>query len=133
MNKTIQDELKKYYKEIEDNLLCDRKQKKVFLTDIKSDIEDFLSANESPSIDGIIANFGTPTQIAESFLTMQEVGSIKKKMNLRRILLFAVTAVLFIYLAFVVISLIDVHTEAFGYFKETIACIRPILKGGILQ
>lgn len=129
MSKTNDCELKEYYARISDGILCDRKQKKAFLKELKNNIEEFRLSNPQATISDIEAFFGSPEQIAASFTDNTDSVKLKKKLSVKRIVLFAVLLALFVYIAFVVISLIDVHTEAHGYFEEKLLAVIGVLKG----
>lgn len=126
MNKT---ELKAYYSEIEKLLVCDRKQKTAFMTELMANIDEYIATVGKTDIDSIRAEFGTPEVIAESFLMNSDAVTIKNKLDIKKCILIAIVIALVIYLAFVVISLIDVHTEAHGYIEEGIM-MTSTLKGG---
>ena len=130
MKKTTDYELKEYFARISDSVLCDRKQKKAFLKELQSSIEEFRLSNPQATASDIEAFFGSPEQIAASFTDNADSVKLKKRLSVKRIVLLAVILVLLIYVAFVVISLIDVHTEAHGYFEEGILTVVGILKGG---
>ena len=122
-------ELKEYYNEIEKILVCDRKQKTAFMAELKANIDEYLAIEGEADIEKIKAEFGTPEMIAASFLSGSDAAAIKKKLNIKKSILIAIVIALAIYLAFVIISLIDVHTEAHGYMEEGIMLIST-LKGG---
>lgn len=128
MNKT---ELRLYYKEIEKLLVCNRKQKDAFMAELRANIDEYIANVGEINIENIKAEFGTPEAIAESFLTNSNALAIKKKVDIKKCILIAIAVALLIYLAFVVISLIDVHTEAHGYIQESLMTIN-VLKGGNL-
>lgn len=125
-------QLKSYYKEISSALICSAKQKKAFMNELKSDIDEYLAACPQADMDKIKAEFGTAQEIASSFLTGSDTAEIKKKLDIRKLILIAVVIALVIYLAFVVISLIDVHTEAHGYIEEGIMMINTSVGGELL-
>lgn len=129
MTKTNNRELKEYYARISDAVLCDRKQKKAFLKELQSSVEEFRLSNPQASVSDIEAFFGSLEQIAASFTDNTDSVRLKKKLSVKRIVLLAVILALLVYVAFVVISLIDVHTEAHGYFEEGILTVVGILKG----
>ncbi len=129
MNKTNDCELKEYYARISACVLCDRKQKKAFLKELQSNIEEFRLSNPQATVSDIEAFFGSPEQIAASFTDNTDSVKLKKKLSVKRIVLLAVILALLVYVAFVVISLIDVHTEAHGYFEEGILAVVSALKG----
>ncbi len=125
-------ELKEYYNEIEKMLVCDRKQKTAFMAELKADIEEYIAAQGETDINNIRAEFGTPETIAESFLHSSDARVIRKKLDIKKFIFIVVITALVIYLAFVIISLIDVHTEAHGYMEEGIMMINTLKGGGIL-
>lgn len=125
-------ELKFYYKEVSSALICSQKQKKAFMNDFKSEVEDYLSAYPQADIDNIKAEFGTAGEIASSFIMSSDTAEIKKKLDIRKLLIIAVATALVLYLIFVVTSLIDVHTEAHGYIQESIMMINTIMGGELL-
>lgn len=129
MNKA---ELKAYYSEIEKLLVCNRKQKTAFMAELKANIDEYIATAGETDIESIRAEFGTPENIAESFLTNSNAVTIKKKLDIKKCILIAIAIALVIYLAFVIISLVDVHTEAHGYMEEGIMMISTLKGGAIL-
>ncbi len=127
----MKNELKAYYSEIEKNLICDRRRKKAFMSELKANIDEYLATEGEQDIEKIKAEFGTPEMIGESFLGGSDAAEIKKRLDIKKSILIALAAALIIYLTFVIISLIDVHTEAHGYMQEGIMLINT-LKGGEL-
>lgn len=131
MTEALKKELNTYFSNVEDLLLCDRKNKKVFLEDLKNDIDEFVQHEPEADFGSILSAFGTPAEIAESFLKNADIADIKKKMNIKKIVLFSLLAVVLVYVIFVVASFIDVHTEAHGYYEEGILQAGLLLTGGI--
>ena len=127
MTEIMQNELNAYYKQVDNLLLCDRKSKKAFMTELKNDIDEFVRQETNSDFNSILTTFGTPEEIAESFLKNSDIVSIKKKMNVKKMVLFSLLAIVLVYVIFVIASFIDVHTEAHGFFEE------GILHAGILS
>ena len=132
MSRVTQNELKEYYAEVSAAVICSGKKKKAFMAELQSDVEAFISENTEAGIEDVRSCFGTAESIAQSFLGNGDAAEIRKKTDIKKLLLGAVVAALLIYLAFVVISLIDVHTEAHGYIKEGIMMIKPVFRGGVI-
>lgn len=128
MNKT---ELKEYYREIERLLICSRKDKSAFMSELKSNVEDYIADTGRSDVDSIKAEFGTPEVIAESFLSNVNALAIRKKLSVKKCIIIALIIALAVYIGFVVISFIDVHTEAHGYIEEGIMMINT-LGGGVV-
>ena len=129
---TVKNELKAYYSEIEKLLVCDRKQKLTFMDELKANIDEYLAISPDSDIEKIKAEFGTPEIIAESFLSNSNATVIKKKLDIKKCILIALLVALAVYIAFVIISLIDVHTEAHGHIEEDIMMINTAIGGDIL-
>ncbi len=129
---TVKNELKAYYSQIEKSLICERGQKAAFMAELKANIDEYLSGNTAATIDNIIEVFGAPEEIALSFMENTPAQAIRKKIDIKKYILIAIGAALLIYLAFVVISLIDVHTEAHGYIQEGIMMISTLKGGAVL-
>lgn len=125
--------LNEYISSVSSLIICPLKQKKAFLTELRSDAENFLAENKKATKDDIENFFGTPESIASSFISNTDSVKIKRKISIKNILILAVVIALLIYLIFVVISLIDVHTEAHGYLQEGIVpAVISIMKGCVL-
>lgn len=129
MTKTNDRELKEYYARISHCVVCGHKQKSAFLKELKNTVEEFRLSNPDASVDEIKAFFGSPEQIAASFTENRDWRELKKNLSVKKLLLLAVILALLIYVAFIVISLIDVHEEAHGYFREGILTMVNALKG----
>ena len=122
-----------YISSVSSLIICPLKQKKAFLAELRSDVENFLVETENATKEDIENFFGTPESIASSFISNTDSAKIKRKISIKNIIILAVVLALLIYLAFVVISLIDVHTEAHGYFEEGIVpAVISVIKGGVL-
>lgn len=122
--------LDEYISSVSSRLVCPSKQKKDFLNQLSDDVEAFLDESANATREDIEALFGSPESIASSFISNADSADIKKKVSLKKLVVIAVTLALLIYFAFVVISLIDVHTEAHGYFEEGIVpAVIGLVKG----
>lgn len=130
MSKLTEKELRTYFSQVSKAVVCGSKQKKDFLKQLKSDVEAFLSENPDITIKEIENCFGTPEKIATSFIDNTNSARLKDKLSLKKLIIVAVAIALLGYIAFVVISLIDVHSEAHGYFEEGIMMINNQSMGG---
>lgn len=125
-------EAEKYLKEIKRKITVGGKRKSEFLSGLSERVYEFCETNDY-RVEELYSVFGSPDSIATEFLEAMPQSEIRKKMNIKRIVLFAILAVLLIYLAFIVISLIDVHQEAHGYYKEEILMITSFIFGGNIK
>ncbi|MBE6786130.1 MAG: hypothetical protein E7538_07870 [Ruminococcaceae bacterium] len=122
--------LNEYISSVSSLIICPSKQKKAFLAELSSDVEGFLAENKNATKEDVEKIFGTPESIATSFISNADSVKIKRKLSIKNIIILAVILALLIYLAFAVISLIDVHAEAHGYFEEGIVpAIISVMKG----
>ena len=115
--------LKSYYARVSALLLCGGKAKRAILSELRGNVTDWLAENGDARPEDILAVFGTPEQIAEIALQGTDPAARKKKIVLRRAVLAALLLALLIWAAFAVAGLIDVHTEAHGYFEEGLLAI----------
>ncbi len=123
MNNTLKYKLGVYYKEISDGILCSEKQKRSFLKDLNEEIEAYVDGTPDADMTEIVSVFGSPDEIAAGFNSGLSQREIKKKLNFRKIIISVLLAALAVWILFAVISLMDVHSEAHGYFTEEILCI----------
>lgn len=122
-------EIKAYLKEIERSLTCPGKAKKRIMEDLKKETAAFAAENPDAGKDELIILFGAPEEIAAC--ANAEAGQPAKGVNLKKAILCALTVALALYAAFIVISLVDVHTEAHGYFESGILMLFPVLGVGV--
>ena len=132
MSKATERHWEEYLSKVSKALICDKKQKKAVLDQLRADVEDYLSENSEATVADIEGCFGTPESIAASFMENVDTVKLKRSLDLKKIIVIAVVIALAIYALFVVISLIDVHDEAHGYFEEGIMMIKNNIAGGEL-
>ncbi len=118
MTKQQQNELDLYYDEINKALICDAKVKKNFMLDLKENIKDFIEENPGASVDDVIARFGSPAIISETFFENLNPKHVKKEINGKRVLVIGVAIAITLLLLYLAISFIDVHLNATGYLVE---------------
>lgn len=125
--------ISEYISSVSSAIICKPKQKKAFLNQLRSDVEAFVDENGKAAVNDIRNIFGSPESIAESFISNSDSGELKRKITFKKFIVVAIIAALLIYLAFVVISLIDVHSEAHGYFEEALICVACDMQKGCLK
>ncbi len=130
MSRVTDRELKKYFCDVSKALICGRKQKKVFISQLEADVEAYLAENEDAEISQIENSFGSPEIIAASFMENVGTEKLKKSLDIKKAMIIAIIAALLIYALFVVISLMDVHDEAHGYIEEGIMMVKNNIWGG---
>ncbi len=128
MSDTLSAGLRQYYKEISASLVCSAKQKKLFIADLSMSINDFVAENPECTVEDIKLNFGSCEEICRSFMENNSSVQIKKKLGVKKVIIVAVALALLIWLAFAVISLVDVHQEAHGTFKEGMLYVEALAR-----
>ena len=130
MDNSLNEKLNLYYKEISDCVLCSKKKKNILLCELRNDIREYTEYYPDAGIEEIISVFGTPEEIANGMgISYKE---IKSRLDLRRVLIWFLLAVLLIWCIFAVISFIDVHIEAHGFFSEAVMHIYSVWGGDLL-
>ena len=114
-------ELKKYYRQIKRWLPCGGKTKKQLMTNITATIENYLAENPEADFNALQSHFGTPQQIAASFVDEMDTVELLRKLRIRRKLVNIAfgCASTFIVLWFVAI-LISLWYDQGGYITVTL-------------
>ena len=120
MNKQLKKDINQYIKEIKQNIICDFKTRKKFISDIKNSIYDFVECENSTSIDDVYHHFGTPQQIAKEFILNADVKKIKRRMNFTKVVFVGVIIAIVLWATAVTIDLIDSLRDNHGYYVDEI-------------
>lgn len=78
-------ELKQYLKAVKRELHCSSAIKKGYIADLRCKLHDFIEEKKTATMHDIIKNFGTPTEIANSFKDIN-LDSFKSKVIKYRVL-----------------------------------------------
>lgn len=93
----FQQELRHYMNEIKDRLPFSNGVTKKLLDDLQNGIDDYIENNDVTSFDEILDHFGKPDEVAEDLKNITDAQVIKRKINLKKIIVaFAVVVVLII-------------------------------------
>ena len=77
--------LKEYYRSIQKLLPCSLCQKRKLMKDIRCSVDSFLQEHPDATFETVSAHFGTPQQIAESYIEemspqeLQQQAKVKKR------------------------------------------------------
>ena len=121
MNNELAYDIKKYKRQIKANLLCSTKLSDQFLSDLSNAIDNYINENNITQFSDIQNHFGTPEQIAQSFFAETDIGVIRKKVRLKRIIACILLAALLIWGICVAISSKTSYDERGGYGVEYFA------------
>ena len=96
----IKKDIEKYISEVGTHLFCLKKNKKTVLEDIREAVFEFTENNDVTSMDVIYERFGTPEEIAKAYIADAEPKNIKKAISVRKVLVWAVVAVVLAFVIF---------------------------------
>lgn len=105
MNKTTKKDLKKYYREIQQELTCSFLIKKILIKELKNNIKNSEQDNPELTINDIIEIYGTPKEIANG-LHEENYANMKKKKN-KMIIIIILLSILVIACIFLIIFIIN--------------------------
>ena len=115
--------LKRYIRSISDALPCSGKVKKQIVSQLCESIIDYLEQNPEADLAMVQAHFGTPQEIAASYVHEQNASTLLHKMSIKKKVLVIVAgvmaAVLLMWAAVVTWAVIDAKAESVGGIKIT--------------
>ena len=88
-----QKEINRYIKDIKKELLYGTKESRQFLKELRQSVADFAEENPNAEMAQITEQFGTPEEIAATFFEQYDKNEIKRKVNVRRVIIAAVVVV----------------------------------------
>lgn len=111
INKSIQ----KYINNVSKSLICNRKLKKTIINDFRNSILDYKEENNITDIKKIYEHFGTPNEIVQIYMSDPDIQTIKRHINIKRIIL-AVLICILAFLAFFLTALtISNYYDGYAY------------------
>lgn len=119
-------DIKQYLKQIRNLLPLYRKEERLFLSQLKNAVEDFVEENSGCTFDDIVQRFEEPQTVVYNYLSALDPAELCKKVSLRRYvqrgiaLLLLLTA---IFTAYKMLLFYDAYLEAKSsiiYSEETI-------------
>jgi hypothetical protein len=123
MNDELAFGVKRYKRRVKANLLCSTGLSRQFLSDLSDSIDNYIEENNVTRLEEVRDHFGTPEQIARSFLAETDISVIRKKVRLKQIILLALIAALLIWAVGVAISTKTSYDARGGYGIEEPAVI----------
>lgn len=120
-SKTIQ----QYCKAVKKELSCPGKIKKDLIIRLTPDLEMFAEENPNASLEDISAHFGSPKEVAESYLASLDEEELKKRINKAKRIWITVIAVcaaiLLLFIATYIYMIIDNKDSESVYYEESIS------------
>lgn len=117
---TIEKEIEKYISDVSSKLLCSKEKKKELIEDIRGAVFDFAEGSDTKDIADIYKHFGTPEELAKAHMSELDPAQIKKKVNIRKVLIVAVVVALVLFTIMLFISIIDSLNSKIIYNVGTI-------------
>ncbi len=114
----MQNEIKEYIKAVKKQIVCPTAESRQMLRELQANVSDFVQENPDADMVQIVEQFGTPEEIAKAYIADTEPKNIKKAVNIRKLIVIAIVAIIIIYLAIMLFVVCDAHNETHGYFVE---------------
>ena len=109
----------KYYRSISKCLPVDKKHKKQILEQIRHSVEDYRTKTPTADMQDLLGHFGTPQEIAASYVENMTTPEIMKKFCLRKTILLVVctvaAAALLMWRTSLAVALINANKSIAGY------------------
>ena len=126
--KTNKNLTRRYCRKIRSWLPCPAKMKKIILGDVYENVQEFLEENPHADMADLHAQFGTPQQMAASYVSDLDMPKLLHDLRLRKriftAVIIAVSAALMAALLMwgwgITRSIEETHNESNGYFVEQI-------------
>ena len=118
-----QKEINRYIKDIKKELLYNSKQSREFLAGLRQNVCDFAAENENADMAQVTEQFGKPEDIAATFFEQYDKNEIKRKVNVRRVIIAAVVVVVLMIGSTLAFEIIDSYEETRGTFNETVKTV----------
>lgn len=123
-------QVRRYLREIRNWLPCSRRLKSKIMEEIRVTVSSFLAENPTASYTELTARFGTPQQIASSFVDEMGTEELLRDLRIRRklVCIASITAVvvLVLWASVVTLAYIDYLDDTNGYIVETITVVEQI-------
>jgi len=116
--------IRSYLQEVEDKLVCSAKSKKLFIKELSADVEEFADNIDELSTDSLYRRFGTPTEVADAFVSQMRSSDIEEKVAHKRMIALALVSGLVVLIAAVAIGIgcfkrWEFFSHPDGYIMET--------------
>ena len=108
-------ETKKYLKDVENALVGSGKQKAGFLKSVTTGVEGAYAENSNVTYSELCARFGEPSAIAKEMICDADVGEIKKKINIKKVIAISLAVLLAIIAVSYGVVLWQSHKNNNGY------------------
>ena len=116
--------LKRYIRSISDALPCSMRAKKQIISQIRESIVVYLQENPEADLATVQAHFGTPQEIAASYVNEQDTSTLLHKMSIQKKVLAIVAgvmaAIFLMWIGFVAWKTADIQKTSWGQVEMII-------------
>ena len=77
-------ELKTYYRDVQKALPCSVSQRRKLMQDIRCAVSGYLQEHPEADIETVTAHFGTPQQIAETYLAEMPPQKLRQQLKVKK-------------------------------------------------
>ena len=104
--------VRRFLREIRKNIPGGGKQKKQIVEQVKASILEYVAEMPDATYDDLLARFGTPEQIAASYLEEMDISDIRKQLAIRKkiMLIISLSAICIVLLWIGVVSAAWIHS-----------------------
>lgn len=118
-DKQLKQDLKRYKHEIKSKLLCNTKESSACFNNMVEDIDNYVADNPNVTIDTVIKKFGSADEIADSFFSCVDMQTVRKKINIKKLIAVLVVTVIAVWGIVVAFGFIDSQSEKSDYLIES--------------
>lgn len=118
-DKQLKQDLKCYKHEIKSKLLCNTKESSACFNNMVEDIDNYVADNPNVTIDTVIKKFGSADEIADSFFSCVDMQTVRKKINIKKLIAVLVVTVIAVWGIVVAFGFIDSQSEKSDYLIES--------------
>ncbi len=118
-DKQLKQDLKRYKREIKSKLLCNTKESSACFNNMVEDIDNYVADNPNVTIETVIKKFGSADEIADSFFSCVDMQTVRKKINIKKLIAVLVVTVIAVWGIVVAFGFIDSQSEKSDYLIES--------------
>lgn len=116
----LQKDIRMYLREVKKHLMCPWKMRKQILNSVESSIYDYTNEKNVQNIKDIYTHFGTPEEIAGTYLPEIDIRKFRKTVIIQRIILVAAIVLLALLALYLIVLLYASFDASSSYFTEQI-------------
>ena len=130
----IEKDLNLYLKQTEKFLICEKREKKEFLRELQTNVMRYIEDENVADMDKIRAHFGTPQEIANSFLSDMDAADIKKKLAIKKAVIIALVIMVLIVSLVYICAFLDAayFTDKLRFVEEIVVVEQMCIRGCLL-